>query len=367
MKFLFGIIATIVFIVSLLISGRDRDGIDWTSKTVLPSGHEINDILFLNDKTGFLFGVYEPDSLIQSKDTFKIVSERDSVIYKTTDGGKSWLTTYKNKAYVTPIGFLGSNGYAIQTKYSGDRDSKSYILLKTSDLGATWSEVGELPFLCHGGAVVYPNKIFLSGVRKKLKGEECANYLMISSSDEGKSWEEVNFVRRPVFSTPYSVLSKKGFLAYFIDNVLIIKDLSTGVEKIEPSFDGEKTKLLSIDQNDDLWLIESEGENIILHKRNNDGLFSIKATANVAKEFSPKYFHAFDNTLALWGMKITEGLFFPSWHMYRSEDSGKTWTKESPPFTMQANPVAFWGKDNIWAMGLGGSIQVRIKKQANKA
>lgn len=365
MKNKFVVLIILIGAGCLFSCAQDSRGANWNLHTILPSGHKINDIVFLNDKEGLIFGAYESDSLLRA-DVYKRVRENDSIIFKTENGGKKWFNVYKDKGKVFPVGFSGNTGYALKVRYFGEKAIPKSFLLKTSNSGSTWSEIAELPVVCYSGMLTSVGQIFLTGEREMPKGQECESFVMITSSDEGKTWKEVSFMNRPNFSAPYSVLSQNGLFAYYCSNRLIIKDLNTGVEKTESEFDSKKILLMSIDQNQNLWLVESDGENLKLHQRNNDGRFSVYASANISKEFSPDYFHVFDNRSFLWGMKISEGSFFPSHYMYRSDDAGKTWKKEEPPSTMKANPVAFWGKDNIWAVGVGGELQIRTKRIETK-
>lgn len=129
MKYLLGFIVVLILAwggVSLL---KKNNGVAWNTHKILPPGYDVNDIVFLNEKDGFILSAYKPDSLLGA-DVYKRVREQDSIVFKTEDGGNKWFNVYKDKGKVFPVGFSGNTGYSLKVRYFGEKAiPKSFLLI----------------------------------------------------------------------------------------------------------------------------------------------------------------------------------------------------------------------------------------------
>lgn len=329
----------------------------WEKHKILLPGYDVKHIRFINYKTGFLFCTYKSRDLSLNPDIMEHKRQQEAIIFKTIDGGINWTIVYKDKGELIPICVNSELGFVTKIEYVGENASPKSLLLKSTDSGATWLEIGELPILAFNGGDYKPNSLVLWG-SQQLK--QCS-YKAIFSIDYGKTWQDIEF-SNPPDSLPKPVLNQNGRMWYFSGNSLVMKDLHTQTEHIEKIFNNIKKIVMSIDENQNLWFIGSSDNILKLYKRMHDGEILSTLTPITKDSFFPDYLHVFDNSIIIWGKEIVETNLIPKYRMYYSQDKGKTWAEEKIPNSLHANPVAFYGKDSVWAIGLNGVIQIRKER-----
>jgi len=99
----------------------------WVQQTIPRPDLAVRDLQFLDSLTGFMV------STKPAVDT--------AFIFKTTDGGNNWSTTYFDSLYLISMDFVDKN-----VGYCGGAKVGSGILKKTTDGGNNWFTVTSIPF-----------------------------------------------------------------------------------------------------------------------------------------------------------------------------------------------------------------------------
>lgn len=169
---------------------------NWVRRTNLPSGYDdyhFNDVCFVGADNGWIVGEYKHSSEID--DTLKY----KGVVYKTTDGGGSWIDVTPTQAAVPlPTPFLKVRFANANVGYISCGNG---IVLKTDDGGTNWSKTSSDPWndtnntsVWYGGlGLVDGNNLWVSGD---------AFGVLSKSTDGGANWTAY---QPDVFKQSYSL------------------------------------------------------------------------------------------------------------------------------------------------------------------
>lgn len=183
---------------AFLMTSRDG-GESWTSSDLGGSTAAIYDVLFFDDKNGLLCGATDTNT-----------ANANALILMTSDGGRTWTKRYQSSRpyeITWKAAFPTRNtGYVTIQNYNPDQSASQRYVAKTTDGGATWSE---LP-LADDHAV----REFGIGFADEKTGWVGATTTGFETRDGGATWtrvemgKAVNKIR--VLETP------RGFVAYAI-------------------------------------------------------------------------------------------------------------------------------------------------------
>lgn len=101
--------------------------IGWVQQTIPRPDLTVRDLQFVDTLTGFIVSAKSPT------DT--------SFIFKTTDGGNNWLTTYFDSLYLVCMDFVDKS-----VGYSGGANVGTGIIKKTTNGGIDWFTVSGIPY-----------------------------------------------------------------------------------------------------------------------------------------------------------------------------------------------------------------------------
>lgn len=109
-------------------------GQSWVSQDMTASTAMILDVLFVNERIGFIAGASDAD-----------VSVSNAVVLKTSDGGKTWRRVYVSKRpfeITWKLAFPSPKiGYVTVQNYNPDATVTDRVVAKTIDGGETWQEM----------------------------------------------------------------------------------------------------------------------------------------------------------------------------------------------------------------------------------
>jgi photosystem II stability/assembly factor-like uncharacterized protein len=109
-------------------------GATWTVRDMADQAGMLLDVHFVDATTGFLAAATSPD-----------VTQARTLILRTTDGGATWTRVHEGtRPYenVWKLSFPSANvGYGSVQSYDPDPTTSQRFVLKTTDGGATWSEL----------------------------------------------------------------------------------------------------------------------------------------------------------------------------------------------------------------------------------
>lgn len=144
---------------AFLMTSRDG-GASWRSEDLSALTAMILDVKFLDAKTGFIAGATSPD-----------IETSKALILRTTDGGASWAKVYEGgRSFETSwkLAFPTAKvGYATVESYDPSEAVTARFVAKTSDGGATWTElplVKDHAFRAFGVGFIDADHGFIGGV-----------------------------------------------------------------------------------------------------------------------------------------------------------------------------------------------------------
>ncbi len=171
-------------------------GANWQSATAFPG--DAYNIFALNEDTALV--CVNPSS------------GNDGRIYRTIDGGASWNLVYQNTgvgAFMNAIHMFDSmNGVA-----EGDPVGGQWVLLKTSDAGATWSNLSSLPQ--NGNEYGLNNSFEWMGTQLGWMGTSESR--VYKTTDGGLSWSSIPMTSSNTYNL--SFIDQQNGMASGSDNI----------------------------------------------------------------------------------------------------------------------------------------------------
>ena len=311
-------------------------------------------LYFINEKVGFFGGDNSDFILLQTHDGNKTDRIKDAILLKTSDGGNNWKKQVPfGKGEVLGIQYIDSTLFVLSLSYHGDiADSVQSHIYTSINEGEDWKLTGTTKFnLTEIKFWTKNNGIAISDWSSHYNSESG----IYETKDGGKTYTELKNL--PAKDRGSYELSKEGIVYYLpeLANKLIGYNLITGEKIIHTFPDHIHPFSLYMDYRDNLFLVtENEEDGMIIYLKDKENYLPIQFPTkglNVMKA------HIFGSTLSVFAAGQVK--FFDKIRFFRSEDFGKTWKEEDLPIDYKASPIAFYGKDKIWAWALDDQLQVR--------
>lgn len=310
-------------------------------------------LYFINEKVGFFGG--DNSDLIDNKirDWKKTDRIKDAILLKTSDGGNVWKkqVPFGNGA-VLDIQSIDSTLFALTQSYHGENaDSVQSHVFMSIDNGEHWKLAGTSKFNLR--EIKFWTKNNGIAISEELPYYNSENGIY-ETKDGGKTWTELNNFPAKI-SGSYE-LSKDGIVYYLSEhaNKLIAYNLITR-ETLTYTFpDTIHPFSLYIDNRDNLYLItENKDEGMLIYLKEKENYIPIQFPT---KGFSVIKAHIFESGISVFA--IEQDKIFEKIRFFRSEDLGKSWNEENLPISYKASPIAFYGKNKVWAWSYD-QLQVR--------
>lgn len=269
-------------------------------------------MFFLDSLTGFLLGKYTSDSAFLNK---AFLTEQQAVLYKTADAGGTWKPTVLGKGRFKDAFVLDDVIYAVKDSFTENSFynivSKIYA---STDKGATWKEQDTVSTLV---------KAFATHTTQRTCKLKDTLYIISQNRDSLTAWNirtnESKAVDLPLGYKPEGITSDNGkvwIIGYYQDHIALLER----------------------------------------HESGSNNLISFKEIKR--KEPLISGFHVVGSDISL--IVGDEGSVLGVTHKYfKSTDKGHTWIQETIPSSLYVQPIAFLGKDKVWAYSGAASIQVR--------
>lgn len=311
-------------------------------------------LYFINEKTGFFGG--DNSDLVDDeiRSWTKTDRVKDAILLKTTDGGYVWKRQVPfGKGEVLCMYYIDGTLFALTQSYHGEKaDSiKSHIYTST-DNGDNWKLSGTTEFnLREIKFWTKNNGIAISEYLEYYNSMEG----IYETKDGGKTWIEIKNLP-PKLSGSYE-LSKNGTVYYLPEPAGNYIEYNAASGEITTHHIPVNINPFAIylDNKDNLYLITQEvNEGMVAYLKEQEEYLPIKFPT---KGLSVMKANIFETGISVFAAE--EDKFFEKIRFFRSEDLGKSWDEEELPISYKASPIAFYGKDKVWAWSMDDKLQVR--------
>lgn len=327
-----------------------------TSNTTDSTG--IDDVLkklyFINEKVGFFGGDNSDLVFLKIMDWRKTERIKEAILFKTSDGGSVWKKQIPfDKGEVLCFQYIDSTLFALTQSYYGEKaDSVRSHIYTSIDNGDNWRLSGTTEFNLR--EIKFWTKNNGIATSDELPYYKCKEAIY-ETKDGGKTWIELKNLPAKV-SGSYE-LSKNGIVYYLpqLTGNYIGFNLTTGETTTYQIPSNINPFSLYLDNRDNLYLItEEEKEGMLIYLKEKENYLPIKFPTKGLSVIKANIFESSISVFAEEQDNLSQKIRF-----FRSEDLGKSWNEEKLPISYKASPIAFFGKDKVWAWSLEDQLQVR--------
>lgn len=304
--------------------------------------------LFINNNDGFLFGTNYTDDILLNKK----FNEFNAVVYKTADGGFSWVGKTICKGRFISSFNINDSIFCLAVNSSDEAygDINKSMLFASYNSGADWFLMSEFPFFVKN--IFFESATRGIAIGRNVKENE-NSWQILQTLDGGKNWKEIFQIqgvvepvlfKNTLWSISTGISGQNSLLNFNLNN------LSLATEHIPVGFKLQKLFLTG----GGLYLAGVIDSKMVLFKRNAEHEF------NKVREFQdenlfPEHLFVYDRTVTVVAGKMKK--LSVDYVVFRSLDDGKTWIESKLPIPDYFNPVAFYN-DRIWGYAGEGKIQM---------
>ncbi|MFA6128514.1 MAG: hypothetical protein WC699_14545 [Bacteroidales bacterium] len=311
-------------------------------------------LFFINEQVGFFGG--DNSDLIDEKirDWKKTDRIKDAILLKTTDGGHVWEKQIPlGKGEVLCFQYVDSTLFALTQSYYGENaDSFRSHIYTSTDNGDNWRlssttdlNLREIKFWTKNNGIATSDELPYYKSREAI----------YETKDGGKTWVELKNL--PVKISGGYELSRNGIVYYLpqLAHNYIGYHLTTRETTTYQIPNNINPFSLYLDNRDNLYLVsEEEKEGMLIYLKEEENYLAIKFPTKGLSVIKASIFESSISVFAQEQDKFAQKIRF-----FRSEDLGKSWDEENLPISYKASPIAFFGKDKVWAWSLADQLQVR--------
>lgn len=315
-------------------------------------------LLFVNNDTGFIAGSFDSIEINPDKksDTFSFV-KRSALLFRTTDGAKTWKRQEFGEGYFTQIAQVDNKLFAFKT-------SKNYThvsIFFSDDLGESWKEQTLFPDRIED--ILHVDNLFCA-IGKDDKGEKTRLFI----SKDCLTWKGPYILKHSIFHNPVIYQKKLIYLsnnksANHYPNELIeynLQNNSIAIFEVPKMF-----KCYSLNSHDDLMkLCGKLGNHIAIYSFKGGSLtfeYSISGTDSL--DFPEKFYNTKDLDMMVIGRQRNYKI---SYRILKTSNNGKKWETINFIKDSYIKPYHFL-KDgnNIRAYFYSGSDIFQVLEQDN--
>lgn len=316
------------------------------------SNLRLNTLLFCNNDTGFIAGssdkvTHNPD---ESSDTFAFLN-RTALLYKTTDGGKTWVGKDFGEGYFTNIIYHKNLLFAFKTS----ENYRQFSIYSSNDLGNTWIKEDAFP---QGiGKLFFIDSCYIAISSDSLKNK---SYIHVSKNF-GKLWS--------VVESPLCIYDAivKGQKLFFLSS-----NISNDCKKnllIEYSINDSNRKVVDLPNGFDCYFLTNYNDEIKLTGLKDEYLavYSLINDSQIKYEYSylkdASYFPQgyYNNKGVEWIIAGKRSDADVSNRILRTDDNGKSWKSINFKNEKYIEPFCFLNVNNkvkAWFYSGSGRFQV---------
>jgi len=192
------------------------------SKDIDITGLSLNTILFINEDTGFIAGRYgSMNNKISDKGKFTFTTLKSSAwLFKTTDGGKTWVKRELGDGAINNIFFLNDRLFLFKKE---NDTTESIICYFSDDTGNTWERIGKFPNGIYD--MIASSKHTLMAIGEDSK---TANSVVYESKDNGVLWDVLMKLPCAIFGhgieyqgRVYFLCNENGKVNYYAHSLIV--------------------------------------------------------------------------------------------------------------------------------------------------
>ncbi len=349
------------FVISFLIvffifSCSGRSNYNWkvynSNTTGLRPQYEGFNQLIIKADIFYLLGSF--DESLKWKD-------KQALVYKSEDQGKTWLNVFEEKGNAEKGYYSSENIYLVKEIYIENSFKNSQQRLLKLDNSSNsihkfkrqsnvkYIHVDELG----KGALILSNSF------------SSKDYSVFRTKNNFKTYDSIpidkavkgSFVTNDrVYLLTYKAFRKN--YKVFETNKIHILDENNALDSLDLDFNVD---YFLVEKGESFWFLGKNNDSIQLRKRKGD-VTNIINTLSIDKEETSKKLYKHNDFIAILTSSIDKGALggFGSvrYKLYLSFDNGQTFKEENPPIDDYVNPIAFYKDEKIIIYSGAGRISV---------
>ncbi|WP_029489813.1 hypothetical protein [Aquimarina agarivorans] len=323
--------------------------------------YRLNQYFLVDNLMGFMLGnnsgAEVHNSVIEDRPYYK--KNYQTTLFKTEDGGLSFKKITVGKGTLSKMTKdTQGNLYVIKEVYEKDNTPPQYTILKSTDVGETWQEIGGFNTQKIFNVRFYDANKGIVSIEKG-KGVE-----LLKTIDGGKTWETLIVKVKGVdINDPFFINENELYTTYEAEdtNATATVNFNTG-KTIVHQCNLPKGYRFDVFFNDDVTgnlysevLKYGELHPLMLYNHTTQKLITYdfknnRDQTNVGVNISGNYIAV---------LRSDNGKIF----YYYSKDNGKNWIKESlPDYLADSHPIALYGKGLVWVKSIRNLYNLQVRK-----
>ncbi|MCJ8155458.1 glycoside hydrolase [Chryseobacterium sp. SSA4.19] len=306
---------------------------------------------FIDEKDGFLSGVYNNFKVIEEKKLTAIQSEfnKEAIILITRDGGYHWEEKKLGEGEIIDFTSVEGKIFALRRSYHGSSAEEQHSHLYISDnKGETWKGI-------YNTSETFDEIHFWTSEKgiatMGLRGYNYNFLKFMKTNDGGKTW--VEFQIPNAHQIMDFEITNNGTLYFLTESgksYMKVNLENNQNEEIPLNLPNLPFSVLLDNQQNLYFLTQNDDKRNVLFKKESTSDHFTQINFPI-KDTMVNDAWIYDNVMSIIVDK-DNGSY------YRSEDNGKTWKIEKLN-QRYISDIAFFGKDDVWIRTIPGKMLIR--------